>query len=135
MRTKPVGARWIPMLATCVVAVTACGSGVSEVPTTPADGQTTATAHGDTSAPGGETPPPSRTGAPQTCPSTYAEAGTLRIDCLAGALPPPIARGCQYAEGTCFCGDVRQCGGAERPPTPPLWQCIRADEPPCPDYP
>lgn len=140
MHAEPVGARWIAALGTCalMVAGIACGSGTSEVGTTTAGSPTmaTATAGGDTPAPGGDEPsPPSRSGAPDACPSTYAEAGALRIDCLAGALPAAIAQGCQYAEGACYCGEVRQCSGAERPPTPPVWQCVSADQPPCPDYP
>lgn len=119
------------MLAACAASWTACGSSTSDAGATPAGDQTTR----PSSASGGESPPPSGTGAPETCPSTYAEASDLRIDCLGGALPPPLARGCQYAEGACYCGEERQCSGAERPPTPPVWQCVSANLPPCPDYP
>lgn len=63
------------------------------------------------------------------CPKTHAEAKALRTDCSA----PPFM--CVYPEGMCGCESAQQCGGAERPPLPPMWGCDRPPREPCPPYP
>lgn len=109
--------------------------GCAAAPEAPAgdDGAGPPRAHGteqNTRQPRDTTPPRNPPPRPEDgCPKTHAEAKALRTDCTA----PPYR--CVYAEGLCGCESDQQCGGAVRPPLPPLWACDRPPREPCPPYP
>ncbi len=67
-----------------------------------------------------------------SCPATFAAAEAATTPCDRAKV------GCDYPEGSCYCGDPAYCGGAAPPPPPPVpppahWQCtakppaVRAD--------